>query len=132
MKINIDLKKALLLSCVVFTLLTIISSVLAIINGQDINTHIHLLLRLSITIIGVCSILIFNYFSKWPLIAVIPIHYATVMGFVLFLFFLSGFFIELHPHAYRDIFFNFTPIYIIIAIGVLVRERLIRKKTQVK
>ncbi len=34
----------------------------------------------------------------------------------------SGLFIELHPDAYRDIILNFTAIYLLIAVGFIIRK----------
>jgi len=51
------------------------------------------------------------------------LHYLATMGVILVLMWVSGFFIELHPDAYRDIFLNFTPIYLLIAAGFLIRNK---------
>ena len=45
------------------------------------------------------------------------------MGFILIVIWASGLFIELHPDAYGDIFLNFTPIYLVVAAGFLIKEK---------
>lgn len=124
MRINLSLKSALIIICVVYTLLTVTSSIYGLALGRTTDTYIHLLLRFLITSIGIGSILIFNLFPRWNLAGIFALHYGLTMGFILLVVWASGFFIELHPDAYRDIFLNFTPIYIFIALGFLIRNRL--------
>ncbi len=126
MRINLSVKSALIIICVVYTLLTVTSSIYGLALGRTTDTHVHLLLRFLITSIGVGSILIFNLFPRWKLAGIFALHYGVTMGFILLVVWASGFFIELHPDAYRDIFLNFTPVYILIALGFLIRDRLKR------
>jgi len=123
MRINLSWKSALMLICVVYTLLTITSSGYALLVGITTETHFHLLARFAVTAVGIGSILMFNLFPRWPLWSIFVLHYAATMGIVFFLVWVSGFFIELHPDAYRDIFLNFTPIYLLIAVGFLIRKK---------
>ena len=115
MRINLSLKKAALLICVVYTLLTVTSSGYGLLTGQETDTHIHLLLRFLITAVGIGSVLLFNLFPRWSLAAINVFHYAVTMGTVFAIVWVSGFFIELHPDAYRDIFFNFTAVYLLVS-----------------
>ncbi len=115
MRINLSYKKALLLICVVFTMLTVTSSGYGLLTGQETDTHIHILMRFLITSVGIGSILIFNLFPRWPLAAINVFHYMVAMVVVFVIVWISGFFIELHPDAYRDIFFNFTAVYILLS-----------------
>ncbi len=123
MRINLNWKSVLMLICIVYTLLTITSSGYALLVGISTETHFHLLARFAVTAIGIGSILMFNLFPRWPLWAMFALHYATTMGIILGLVWVSGFFIELHPDAYRDIFLNFTPIYLLIAAGFLIKKK---------
>ncbi len=123
MRINLNWKSALMLICIVYTLLTITSSGYALLVGITTETHFHLLARFIITAIGVGSILMFNLLRRWPLWAMFAIHYVATMGIIFGLVWVSGYFIELHPDAYRDIFLNFTPIYVLIAAGFLIRTK---------
>lgn len=128
MRIRISLKNALILICIVFTVLTVTSSGLALLQGQTTDTHAHLLMRFVITVLGIGSILIFNLFPNWPLLAIYGLHYSVTMGLVLLFTWASGFFIELHPDAYRDIFLNFTPIYFLVAVGFIFLGRYRKRK----
>lgn len=123
MRINLSCKNALILICVVYTLLTVISSIYGLAVGRTTDTHVHLLLRFLITAIGIGSILIFNLFPRWNLAGIFALHYGVVMGLILIVVWASGFFIELHPDAYRDIFLNFTPIYLLVAVGFLIKKK---------
>ncbi len=130
MRINLNWKSALMLICIVYTLLTITSSSYALLSGITTETHFHLLARFVITAIGVGSILIFNMLPRWPLWAMFAVHYIATMGTIFGLMWVSGYFIELHPDAYRDIFLNYTPIYLLIAAGFLIRNKF-RKDTSI-
>lgn len=123
MRINLNWKSALMLICIVYTLLTITSSGYALLVGITAETHFHLLARFVVTVIGVGSILMFNLFPRWPLWSMFIIHYVATMGIIFLLVWASGFFIKLHPDAYRDIFLNFTPMYLLIAAGFLIRNK---------
>ncbi len=124
MRINLNWKSALMLVCIAYTLLTIISSSYALLSGTTTETHFHLLARFVVTAIGIGSILMFNMLPRWPLWAMFAIHYFATMGVIFGLVWVSGYFIELHPDAYRDIFLNFTPIYLLIAAGFLIRKKI--------
>jgi len=126
MRIKLSFRNALILICVVYTLLTVISSIYGLAVGRTTDTHVHLLLRFLITSIGIGSILIFNLFPRWNLAGIFALHYSVTMGLILLVIWASGFFIELHPDAYRDIFLNFTPVYILVALGFLIRHRIRR------
>lgn len=123
MRINLSFKNALLLICVVYTSLTIISSAIALLMGSSYDTHVHLLARFAVTTIGVGSIFLFNLFPRWPLWSIFLLHYTVTMGGIFGLVWFSGFFTKLHPDVYRDISLNFTPVYLLIAAGFLIRER---------
>ena len=129
MRIKLSIKNALILICIVYTVLTITSSGISLLQGQTTDTHTHLLMRFAVTFIGIGSILIFNLFPEWPLTAIYGLHYAVTMAAIFILVWVSGFFIDLHPDAYRDIFLNFTIIYILLA-AVLIILGEYRKKSK--
>ena len=123
MRINLNWKSALMLICVVYTLLTITSSGYALLVGITTDTHFHLLARFAVTAIGIGSILMFNLFPRWHLWTMFALHYVATMGIIFGLVWVSGFIVELHPDAYRDIILNFTLIYLLIAAGFLIRKK---------
>ncbi len=128
MRINLNWKSTLILICIVYTLLTITSSGYALLVGITAETHFHLLARFAVTAIGIGSMLIFNLFPRWSLWVIFVLHYIVTMGIIFPLVWLSGLFIELHPNAYRDIFLNFTPIYLLIAASFLIRKKYRKSK----
>jgi hypothetical protein len=130
MRINLNWKNALMLICIVYTSLTITSSSYALLSGTTTETHFHLLARFAVTTIGIGSILMFNLLPRWPLWAMFAIHYAATMSIIFGMVWVSGYFIELHPNAYRDIILNFTPIYLLVAAWFLIRTKN-RKKASI-
>jgi hypothetical protein len=130
MRINLNWKSALILICIAYTLLTLISSSYALLVGITTETHFHLLARFAVTTIGIGSIVIFNMLPRWPLWAMFAMHYIATMGIIFGLVWVSGYFIELHPDAYRDIFLNFTPIYLLVAAWFMIRTKY-RKKASI-
>ncbi|MDW7650266.1 MAG: DUF6608 family protein [Bacillota bacterium] len=118
MRVKLNIKSAFILICVVYTILTVTSSGFGLLGGRTTDTHVHLLLRFVVTSIGIGSILIFNLFPKWPLGGIFAFHYTVTMSFIFALVWMSGLFIELHPDAYRDIFLNFTSVYLLLSIAI--------------
>ncbi len=74
MRINLSWKRALILICVVYSMLTINSSGYVLMTGITTDTHFHLLARFAVTAIGIGSILIFNLFPNWPMPAIYAFH----------------------------------------------------------
>lgn len=128
MRVNLSVKNALILICVVYTLLTVTSSGMGLLLGRTTDTHVHILLRFIVTSIGIGSILIYTLFPHWPLLAISAFHYGVTMGIIFLLVWVSGFFIELHPNAYRDIFLNFSSVYVLITIGFQIAARFKRRR----
>ena len=128
-RVNLHWKNALILICIVYTLLTVTSSGYELIVGETTDTHVHLLSRFLVTSIGIGSILIFNLFPHWSLLGIFTLHYGVTMSSIFLLVWVSGFFIQLHPDAFRDIFLNFTAIYILIAAAFQIRGIFKRRST---
>ncbi|SCZ05785.1 DUF6608 family protein [Alkaliphilus peptidifermentans] len=103
---------------ITFTVLTLISSIYSIANGRLYDTHTHLIMRFIITAIAIGSLYVYDWFNKKPLYLVHIIHYIITMTAVFSLVWVNGLFIELHPNAYRDIFLNYTVVWIIISFGL--------------
>ena len=113
---KINFKNIVVAICVLFSLLTITSSGFSLIRGNYSNTELHLLMRFFVTTIALGSLLIFKIFPQWSRAKVHSIHYGATMGSIFLLVWLSGFFISLHQSAYRDIFLNYTVIYLLITL----------------
>ncbi len=127
------LKKAAILYCVIYTVATILNSVLYLANGiyEDPSGNWHELTRAVIVLVGVVA---------WFLACSLPIRqnlikafavYIPTMALVFFLVFLSGFIDPLSKHAYRDIFFNYTGLFAIISVAAEIMDR-VRKRKRLK
>ena len=120
---SLTLRSAAVLVCVLYTLLTITSSSLALLRGIETDTHLHLLARFAITLVGVGFIgvygLLYRRFRRAPAITAAMVTYVVAMATVLAVTWVFGRFEPLHPNAYRDITLNFTTIYLGVAGVVL-------------
>lgn len=113
---------------VLFTILTLTSSIYGLAIGEVHETHLHLLSRFLISAIGVTGIGLYDGFRHIKKVVFLPIHYAVLMSLVFLYLFATSWFTELHPTAYRDIFFNFTIPYLGIAAGIVFLEQLQSKR----
>ncbi len=105
----------------VFTLLTVTSSIIGLIQGIESTGNLHIVMRFAITFLAFGSLYIFEVFMpRFKFYQVHIMHYVLTMAAALLLVAFSGLFVELHPNAYRDIFLNFTAIYIIIVMSEFV------------
>ncbi len=115
-----------------YTLLTLISSTLALTMGQTHDTHAHLLMRFGFVATGVTATVLYLYWpfkkgKRTPLHYLLP--YAVAQSLVFVMVFLTGLTTTLHPDAYRDAFFNFTFVAIPIIIGLVIYDYYKYKKT---
>ena len=99
---------------VVYALLTVISSALALAGGDTTETHVHLLLRFGVTTIGVGAFYAYGVlrrrFAGIPSAVAGFITYVLALAAVMAGVWLYGRVDVLHPDAYRDIFLNFTAV----------------------
>ena len=111
-------KNKLAVTCILFASITLLSSVLNLTfaGAGAVTDDVHILARFLIVVIAIGSLYIFDWFQSWPLRIVHLAHYLVTMALVLVLVWLGGFVVELHPDAYRDIFLNYTGIYLILAV----------------
>lgn len=116
-------KKILLLFCVVFTLATLASCIINLTLGFETDTYSHILDRAALSLMGciVITLMLELNFKSKVLEFLIP--YAIFMCLAFLYVFISGFFSELHPNAYRDIFLNDTIAYIVVYIGLYVYNK---------
>jgi len=103
---------------IIYTILTLLNSVLYLVNGiyEDPSGNWHELDRAMITLIGVAAFGLYTCSSARPaiwryVIAYIPSQ-LLAFGYV----WLSGFREELAKTAYRDIWINFTSLFILLCI----------------
>jgi hypothetical protein len=103
-----------ILFCVVFSFATIISSTIQLLVGTENDSNFHIIIRGLVTLIGITA-----FWMSWKAnfrikIFDVLIPYCVSLVMVLAAVFFSGFFVELHPNAYRDIFLNYTVACVII------------------
>ncbi len=124
------LKDAITIYCVLYTIITILNSVLYLANGvyEDPSGNYHELDRAIIMFIGVCA---FVLSSKLPIknifLRAISVYVPTLLlvwGYVWFV----GLREPLAASAYQDITMNYTGLFLIVFIVVLIREYIQKKK----
>lgn len=96
--------------------------------GNTNDTYFHILDRAVLTLVGsiVIGIAVDVDFKSSILNCLIPYLIFIVLAFLYV--FISGFFVELHPNAYRDIFINDTIAYIIVYMGILIYKKIAKRK----
>ena len=122
--INIKIiKKILCLFCFIFTFATLVSCVVNLILGYETDTYIHIIDRAVLTLLGsivvimVLELKLKNGFLNFLLPYVIFIILAMLYVFI------CGFFQDLHPNAYRDVFLNDTIAYIFVYFCLKIYEK---------
>ena len=112
-------RRAAVLICVLYTLLTVTSSSLALLRGIETDTHLHLLARFAITGVGVGYVSVYDRLyprlRRAPATSAAVASYLVAMASVLAVTWAFGRIEPLHPDAYRDITLNFTAIYLGVA-----------------
>ena len=113
--------------CVLYTAVTVTSSVLALTQGQETDPHLHLLARLVFVLIGLGAFELVDALRRRYVGA--PVWLVAVAGYlVAMVAILSGLWVfaatggELHPDAYRDAFWNFTAVGLVVIVVFAVRD----------
>ncbi len=129
MKISLGLLKNVgILFCSIFTVVTVTSCIINLLMGNENETYIHILDRAILTLIGsiIVGIAVTINFKSLILNCFIPYLIFILLAFLYV--FMSGFFVELHPNAYRDVFINDTIAYIIVYVGILIYKNISKSK----
>lgn len=101
---------------VIFTIVTLFSSIWQLLNGQTSDTNAHILIRSVFTLVGVGFYGIFknlNIKNSWVRLF---IQYITSILFIFIVVWGIGFFGELSKAAYRDAFLNWSFIFLSVVI----------------
>lgn len=122
------LKNIVVLFCIIFTVATVASCIINLLMGNTNDTYFHILDRAVLTLIGSIIIGIVEDIDFKSSILNCLIPYLIFIVFAFLYVFISGFFVELHPNAYRDIFINDTIAYIIVYIGILIYKNISKRK----
>jgi hypothetical protein len=121
------MKKGFIYFCILFTVLTITSSIWQLLDGQSTDSHVHILNRAVLTAVAVCTIMLFAKvkFKSKPLSYLVAYSVSLSIVFAYIWFF--GLFQPLHPDAYRDVFFNFTAVAAVICLALEINTFVKRK-----
>lgn len=104
--------------CTVFTILLLGKIILEfIIQGVFGNYQENILLMFGLSLLATFILSQYYRFQKYPLLAVILGQYIVLIGIVMLITWINGWFSVLHKNAYRDMFLSFTVPY---AIGVVI------------
>ncbi|MDR3053759.1 MAG: hypothetical protein LBU48_07860 [Coriobacteriales bacterium] len=120
--------QSLMMFCCIFAAATIASSSYQLLSGIESDTNIHILLRGMIALVGVTvwQLILKCNFKFKPLNIIVP--YAISLILVFCIVFVTGLFEELHKDAYRDIFLNFTVVFVVITAVVHIVPAIKNKK----
>ena len=107
-----------MLVCLFFTIATMLDLILSVfVAGVYEDTYGHLATRFILCVLASLSLIIFRYFPKLSLLIVFIMHFLITLITQIFYTWISGFFIDLHPDAYRDMIRTILIIYPILMIG---------------
>ena len=130
MKIKEMTKSIVVMFCIIFTFATLISCILNLALGYETDTYIHIIDRAVLTLSGsLVVILVYELKLKNALLNFL-LPYGVFIILAMILVFVSGFFEELHPNAYRDVFLNDTIAYIVVYACVKIYDRLKKGKIE--
>lgn len=116
-------KKPFIFFCIGFSLITLVSSIFQLAINQPTDTNLHIVNRAAITLIAVVILTLFDQIKLKNAIVSNIVSYVACMSLVFGYVGLTQFIEPLHPNAYRDIFFNFTLMYIVVAIIQLIKRK---------
>ena len=130
-KWNNWLKESTFIYCVIYTIVTIMNSILYLIQGyrNDPSGNWHELTRAVIVFIGVVAyemairLPVKNLFLRSVLI------YIPTMGLAFVFVWLNRFIEPLAESAYKDIFINYTGLFIIVSAIAIIKSRIRKRKT---
>ncbi|MCC5910092.1 MAG: hypothetical protein JJT76_06610 [Clostridiaceae bacterium] len=122
-KIISELKRGFILFSIIYSGTTILSSSLQLYQGQLTDTNFHILNRAAVILIAVITIMLFDKIHLKSKVLSYFVPYIISMGVVFFYVWLTGFIKPLHPDAYRDIFFNFTAIAILVMTIIAIKDK---------
>lgn len=127
---NAWLKESVYIYCIIYTFITILNSVLYLALGyrDDPSGNWHELTRAVIVLIGVTA---YEMAAKLPIkkmILRLLAVYVPTMGLAFVFVWLNQFIEPLAKSAYRDIFINYTSLFVIVSIAAMIRNKIKRRK----
>ena len=126
------LKKIAQLFCIVFTVATILSSSLQLLMGRLTDTNEHILDRGVLTLIGALVFILMTQLEFKNKFFRFIAPYSVFISIALLYVFISGFWSDLHPNAYRDVFLNDTIAYIVVYAVIDIVNKLKKKSIHIE
>lgn len=112
---------------VIFTLITLVSSIYQLFSGQATDTNAHILIRALFTIVGVGFYGVFSSIKVKNTYLKVIIQYIVSIIFILIIVWGIGFFGELSKKAYRDAFLNWSFIFLSVILVKAIIKKYIKK-----
>lgn len=128
------LKESVYIYCIIYTMVTILNSVLYLIQGyrDDPSGNWHELTRAVIVLIGVTA---YEMATKMPIKNIFLrsiVVYIPTMGLAFGFIWLNQFIEPLAKSAYKDIFINYTSLFVIVSIVAIIRNNIKQKRSRRK
>jgi hypothetical protein len=111
--------------CVLYTVLTLASSTIALASGQETDTHLHLLMRLMFVMLGLGTFelvaVLRQHRPGTPLVVLALVGSAVLVLAILTSVWISGLAgVDLHPNAYRDAVLNVGVVGVVLVAGSMI------------
>ena len=126
------IKTSSIIFCAIFSVCTLVSSTIQLMQNIVNDSNLHILLRAGISLIAVIIMQVFKYIRFVNMVFTIAAQYIISMALVFILVWITGFIEPLARSAYRDIFLNFTVVFVCVVIVILIIEKRKMKKCQQK
>lgn len=101
-----------ILFTIIFTVVTLVSSIYQLFNGQTTDTNAHILIRCLFTLVGVSFYGLFSGIKIKNIYLKVIIQYTVSVIIIFIIVWGIGFLGELSKTAYRDAFLNWTFIFL--------------------
>lgn len=112
---------------IIFTLVTLSSSIYQLFVGQSTDTNAHILIRALFTLVGVGFYGMFSYINIKNIYIKIIVQYTVSIIFIFMIVWGIGFLGELSKTAYRDAFLNWSFIFLAVVLIKSIIEKMINK-----
>ncbi len=126
------LKESIYIFSIIYTLVTILNSVLYLVQGyrDDPSGNWHELTRAGIVLIGVTA---YELATKIPIKNLVirsVVVYIPTMGLAFGFIWLNQFIEPLAKSAYRDIFINYTSLFVMVSIAAIIKNNIKQRYTK--
>lgn len=126
------LKESLIVYCSIYTFVTILNSVLYLLQGyrDDPSGNWHELTRAVIVLIGILAYEMAKNLPIKNLICRAVVVYIPTMALAFGFVWMNQFIEPLAKGAYRDIFINYTSLFVIVSVIAIIKNSIQKRKMQ--